>query len=290
MRILLVLLFFQASGFTCELIVPAKILITSEKVYKVKSLKANNCNQNELYSFYQLLQNSKGRTSLVLLREKLNISFKSASPFLEIIHLKDLLRKKIISRDSKRNFKKMKSPADQDAYLLNEDQYVKIDCYNCNSGSSSVINYQVSFQDSMSKRHKMTAKLIQTQSFKVYKAIRDIPVFKGNLSKNAFESIVLETNKPNNYFEDMPAIHFLKTTRSIKKGEILLKSHFAYKKVIKTGQILTVELKNNNISLITNGKAMQTGRINETIQVKSLNSKKVYSAKITGPGKAEVRL
>lgn len=292
MKIIILILFFCLSYHSkgCEIQIPPKILILSTKIENLDYLKSKNCSQQQLDSFFTLLGNSKGRVSLSHLNDQLHINFISPSPFLELIHLKNLLQSKITNENLRHNYKIIKSPADQAAYFLTDDQYVKVHCYNCDESSSMQLNYNISFQDASHRSHKLNLNLVKSHSFVVFRAIKDIPVFNKNLSPDSFESVTLETEKAENYFDDIKAIRYIRTTRLIKKGEVLLKSHFVYENVIKIGEILTVELNGNGISLQTQGKALQSGGINETIQIKSLKTSKIFSAKITNPGKAEVIL
>lgn len=290
-KILILILFFLSfSSYSCEIKTTPKILVISKKIEQLEKLKTTGCNQIQIQSFYNLLNNSKGRVSLSHLEKQLDLKLHSVSPFLEIVHLKDLLKSKIANTSLRHDYKIIKSPTDNSAFLLSDDEFVKVHCYNCNENSPAGLNYKISFQDITSRSHHINLKMIKTQSYVVYRAIKDIPVFRKNLSPNFFESITLETQKPLNFFEDMPSIGFLKTTRAIKKGDILLESHFTYESVVRTGEVLTIELKGDSISLLTQGKALQRGKINETIQVKSIKTSKVFSAKITKPGKAEVTL
>jgi flagella basal body P-ring formation protein FlgA len=76
-----------------------------------------------------------------------------------------------------------------------------------------------------------------------------------------------------------------KTRKDLKAGEAIKISDFC---IIAKGDTVTIIAQSKNLSIKTQGIALEEGRLNDQIQIKNIKTQKVITGVIRGPGVVEV--
>lgn len=286
---LILLTLVSSYSFACKISIAPKVLVINAERLK-SNLKTEDCSSVQVENFFNILKNSNGKihTQSPEIADQ-GISLNTPSPSIEVLHLQDIINQKYPMKDQSR-YKILKTPLKQSLFLLAQEEEVTVKCFNCLEEHTRRLNFVISFGDFFQEKYRFNVELRKVQVFSVYKAIRDIPVFSTDMSSNDFIISEVETENAAPYFLQIKNIPYMKASRTIKKGETLLLSHLSPKSIIRNGQVVKVNLKSNKISLQTQAKALEIGRIDQVIQVKALTTNKVYSARVIAPGETRIDL
>jgi flagellar basal body P-ring formation protein FlgA len=133
------------------------------------------------------------------------------------------------------------------------------------------------------------------QSFKVTGELTDeieVPVLTKDLNRNTpidVSDITLEKRSrrelPENTVYDPTAFAQMIVTRSFRKGEVLRTNDIAAMPLVTRGDLVTLIVEVNGMTLSTRGKAMQGGTAGRVIAVQNVQTKRTMSGTIAGPGK-----
>jgi flagellar basal body P-ring formation protein FlgA len=136
---------------------------------------------------------------------------------------------------------------------------------------------------------------IAGQSFKVTGALTDeieVPVLIKDINRNSpidASDIALEKRPrrelPDNTVYDPAAFAQMIVTRSFRKGEVLRASDIAAMPLVARGDLVTLIVEVNGMTLSTRGKALQGGTAGTVIAVQNVQTKRSMSGTIAGPGK-----
>lgn len=78
--------------------------------------------------------------------------------------------------------------------------------------------------------------------------------------------------------------------RDIAEGTTLTSQLFKVAPIVKHGQVVTVELKSGDITLVTTGEAKSAGAMGQIVKVLNLESKREFTARVVAPGRVEIKL
>ncbi|MBT7268526.1 MAG: flagellar basal body P-ring formation protein FlgA [Rhodospirillaceae bacterium] len=138
------------------------------------------------------------------------------------------------------------------------------------------------------KRYRLTGRL--------HKLVQ-IPVISRRLSrgdvvkKNDIEWIdVRERTIKRGYIQDESQIIGMAARRYTQAKTPLTTSHMQRPQLVTKGGLVTISLNSGLMSLKTQGRALETGSLGDTIRVKNGRSKKIVEAIVTGAGNVKVSL
>ena len=78
--------------------------------------------------------------------------------------------------------------------------------------------------------------------------------------------------------------------RSIRAGDPVRLSAVTEPTVIKRGDDVAIEAKLGNVAVVSSGTALSDGRIGQQIRIRNSKSERIVKARVTGPGRTQVRL
>ncbi len=116
-------------------------------------------------------------------------------------------------------------------------------------------------------------------------AAENIP--KGTLLSESLIEDVFINESENSAFTvtDRSMIIGTKSRKDIKAGEQIRVSDFC---LVAKGDIVTIVAQSSNLSIKTQGLALEEGKLNDRIQVKNTKTNKIISAIVQGPGLVRV--
>jgi flagella basal body P-ring formation protein FlgA len=79
-------------------------------------------------------------------------------------------------------------------------------------------------------------------------------------------------------------------TRDIQAGTVLTAQMFKLPTAVKSGDMVTIVLTSGDLTIIYNGQARSAGAVGQMIKVLNLESKREFTARVTGPNRVEVKL
>jgi flagella basal body P-ring formation protein FlgA len=83
-------------------------------------------------------------------------------------------------------------------------------------------------------------------------------------------------------------LELLRTRHAMTAGHVLLRRDVEERPPILAGEDVTVQVTYRSIAIETRGVALKEGRVGEPIALKNPDSAQTYSARVTGPHRAEV--
>jgi flagella basal body P-ring formation protein FlgA len=123
-----------------------------------------------------------------------------------------------------------------------------------------------------------------------YEAIDTINPFTENLKPLLFKKVFVKSNEYLKPFSDMKNIHFYRTNKRLKAGQIINESDLVPLTLVKAGNKTEIIFTNENITLKTYGIARQHGGMNDVIEVYNQTNQKKYLGRIIENNKVEVKL
>jgi flagella basal body P-ring formation protein FlgA len=132
-------------------------------------------------------------------------------------------------------------------------------------------------------------------SIQVYQQVlvAKAPIPRGATPTTADVALERKAIDPNVYTQPMRSLEGLagaQAVRNLAAGTVLTAQLFKIPPVVKQGSIVTVTLLSGEMTLITSGKARSNGSVGQIIKVLNMDSKREFSARVTGPDKVEVKL
>jgi flagella basal body P-ring formation protein FlgA len=140
----------------------------------------------------------------------------------------------------------------------------------------------VSIVDKNNIDHKIEFAVENVRSQTAYRAGRDIAALAEQLTASDFSKEENEelSDGPHAPFTQIDKISFYRTTRSIKKGELLYEKDFSPINLIETGKMIKVLGESKGIQVKAEGRALGSGSIGQTITIENQKSKRKYSAEV----------
>lgn len=123
-----------------------------------------------------------------------------------------------------------------------------------------------------------------------YEAIETINPFTENLKPIFFKMVFVRANEYLKPFSDMKNIHFYRTNKRLKPGQIINESDLVPLTLVKAGNKTEIIFTNENITLKTYGIARQHGGMNDVIEIYNQSNQKKYLGRIIENNKVEVKL
>jgi len=116
------------------------------------------------------------------------------------------------------------------------------------------------------------------------------PAQRGELVDAAsFEAIRVDVLRDRDAVTSLPVVDHV-FSRSVQKDRFLSWRDIAPRPEVKRGQIVEVVAQSGPVSVSLKGMALQDGARNETIRVRNLQSSREFTAEVTGPSRAAIRL
>jgi flagella basal body P-ring formation protein FlgA len=79
-------------------------------------------------------------------------------------------------------------------------------------------------------------------------------------------------------------------TRDIPPGTVLTASMFRLPVVIKAGDMVNIVLTSGDLTIVYTGQARTAGAMGQLVKVVNLESKREFTARVTGPNRVEIKL
>lgn len=79
-------------------------------------------------------------------------------------------------------------------------------------------------------------------------------------------------------------------TRDIPAGTVLTANMFRLPTVIKSGDMVNIVLTSGDLTIVYQGQARTSGAMGQLVKVVNLESKREFTARVTGPNRVEVKL
>lgn len=92
------------------------------------------------------------------------------------------------------------------------------------------------------------------------------------------------------YFIHFDQLKSLQTKRALKANSILTPNQFKARNLVKTGQLVTVILKTNNLNIKTSATALQSASKGKLVKVRNNSTLKILSGIVTAEGTVQVHL
>ncbi|GEM_PF-4442301 len=144
------------------------------------------------------------------------------------------------------------------------------------------------FDEKKSKIKEIRVSAIIDLEEKCWVSKTDIPVGKIITQDDIEYSIKKIKKSENNALSNPSDIIGKQAKRFIRQGEPFIESMLVEPPMINRGDIVDVAATNNNITIITKGKAMEKGYYNKQIRILNLSSNKIFVGIVANYGKVSV--
>ena len=112
----------------------------------------------------------------------------------------------------------------------------------------------------------------------------------GKLTAQDLGSLQINTSAPQDLFIDQDLLPFLRLNRPLNAGEWLTKQAVSPLTLVENGDSVIVHMRASNISLQTTAMALQAGKYDDNIKLKTIPDNKIISAKVINFNQVKVDL
>lgn len=141
---------------------------------------------------------------------------------------------------------------------------------------------------------KTSWKLHLPVSIEVYAdvAVTSIPLVRGQILDAT--AVILQKENiarlKNGYFSDTAALADLEARRSLPAGTVLTPRNLQPRMLVKSGQSVTLVLNYLGLQVKTTGRALQSARMGQRVQVRNSQTQKVVEGVVSGEGLVRVSI
>jgi len=216
------------------------------------------------------------------------VAFSESMPITKSNTWKDMANTELLKKDSTRVqiIKVLEESEAFDSSVANLKFSLDTDTMNSNGASTLSLRF-VDIEGRLAKLVKLKAELsIQKQVAVAARAIR------GGETLQA-EDFIWEWREakllsPSAVVGQAPVGTISKS--AVRSGDVLDQNRFSAPSVVKKGEMVSIKVAGNGITISGKGLAQESGKIGQTIRVLNLDSKKEIFGVITGQERVEVRL
>lgn len=166
---------------------------------------------------------------------------------------------------------------------LNSKPSFSFECPSCTTPGSHTIQARIG-------NKKMWIKIETYRRITGYKAKNTITLMTPIITSKDFRRSVFLSQKKQSYFTDIDNIHFYRPTRNISSGEYLRNNDLIPKNLITRGQRVKMIINNKSLHVKSTGRALQSGKFGEFIEIENPKSKKKTLARVIDFNKVLVEL
>jgi flagella basal body P-ring formation protein FlgA len=271
-------IFFSCLTFACQVYLPKYII----KIPKVRAnysevIKTKKCSGIEKNEINKRLNQLQGNVPLSMVTDKEILSNHTS---IDLIPLKRLIEH--LTNEKLDRFEITQSLGHHSLVPFNQYDEISIKPMSKKEHfrhySIKVINKYINVQ------------LKKTHHLMVYKSKHFINKYSSNINESFFNKVYIKTTKPEQYFQDFDQVQYYKNTVSIEKNKILERKAMTPVLLVKRGEEVEVEAVSNNLEVKAKAKALENGRLNDSIMLENMKTRKKFKAKIKDFKLVEVRL
>lgn len=280
MKNILILTFWCISlkAFSCELSLPSHILKLQENLKITDFNASTNCQSKQVENILNKLSKIEGKV-LTQALETAHITLKPRS--IQVTSLESILNDKLLKNQDLRFFS-ARTLMNKSFLSLNDS--FQFQCSDCDTPGEKRIN----LRDSNNKLIVVTANLKRKATYLV--AARDISPYDNDLHFNDFITKTDYIAASTTPFATDLRVEFFKTSRFIKKGQIIENNMLLAKNLVRMGSKVSVFFKSEDVSIKASAVARRSGKYGDYIELLNPNSNKKITAKIIDFNKAIVDL
>ena len=283
---------FPLWGHTCIIEAYPKYIRTGEVGKSIVDtiIKSSTCENKVKRKFYSLLSSSTGAISKTHFQRIMgkDISVKISPQKIEIVELEDILKNSYPLRKNW-SFQKTHFSGQQQLFPYDNSERVQINCQNCENVGSKT--FQVYFHDILRGKKRVvwgnTRVVIQTRSLVALRTLRaNIPLKPEDFK----EQLSYTTGLENLFFTNKKNLAFYKSNRNLKEGLPLKASDVSSLNLVSSGRPVKIFIEGKGMSLTSMALPLRSGKLGETIQLKSIKGDKNIIGKIVDFNKVKIDL
>ncbi len=122
--------------------------------------------------------------------------------------------------------------------------------------------------------------------------VNKTPLIKGQpIDENRLQYQKTEISRlTQGYFRDIKDVTDLQPKRNMMPGTVLNPANLVARKMVESGQRVTILFKSKGLQIRSNGQALQSARYGDLIKVRNISSNRVIEAIVSAPGQVSVGL
>ena len=287
------LLSFSAWSKPCQIDMYAKNYLLSDSSVKLSKtlIKKSTCDFSVVNEFVRFIIDTRGNTSgkqiSRVFSSLVNKPITIKPDRISVFKLEDYLTERLsFSKDW--FIREIKIPNNLSAITLDEKDSLTIDCPSCNyPGNKSIrviVNNSIA---NINKYHMLTAKLQVKTKALVPRGV--IKLDNQPLSLKMFKEVEVFTEDPSTLFTNGKTLGFYKVNKSINARAILI-NDLVPVSLVRAGIPTSVILESGTISLKSTATPMRSGKLGDTIQLRSQRSNKIIVGKVIDYNKVSIEL
>lgn len=276
---------------SCHFLTFPKLLILNKDItasnYQPSLFLKNSCTKKVTQKILNLFVKSNG----TLTQRYINEVIKDHAPRMlndkvELIQLDTILREQVLLP---RNYiiTNIKSITKKSIFGIHDNDSISIECQNCKETGNKSFFLKISDKSKTKNTAYMLTAKIKQKIWAMFPK-RAINQIGKNLSKNLFYKREIYTIRPQEILSIENGINFFKSTKPLTPDRPLSRYDILPRVLIRSGDSVSVSLKDGDILLQTTATALSNGIINQSIRLKI--KKKYINGIVIGINKAEVQL
>lgn len=290
MKKLICLLFFSFPTWTCQIKLPYRVYsINSANLSDFKTItKFKGCSKQQKRDSLRFIKDFKGQLEPRILMTELNDYNIFLSYNVGLFSLEEALKKKL-DLSPNQYIQKLRQPKGVNIITLKKGESLSAKCLECSRKGQST--FETLIMDPIAQTAKkfwFQGKILIRASALVPKT--NIPVNYKRLRAQMFEQKTVFTSTPEKLFTDLQSIPFYQASQTLDRGKPIFFTQIQPTNLVQSGRSTKVILKQGNLSMSSNARALQSGKIGELIQLKNLNTKRTLLGKVTGINQVEIEL
>jgi flagella basal body P-ring formation protein FlgA len=287
--ILFLLSFILNSIEACEIISYSRIIRPEKINLNFKDVvKKSNCKSATKLKFVKAIQTSKGLLSSRMLQKEFAIKADILPRKIRI----EILEEVLINNYDLSNrwaFQKTHAVGQPAIILLSANESLSFECALCTRAGDKSIKVYIHDAIKGSKRLKWIKSTLMTRTFALI-SVADFHVNNKPLSLTQFTVKEVFSKHPESFFTNKEKLRFYKLNKILRKNTAINHSDLSPVSLVKNGQAVTIELKNETLSLFGKAIPLKNAFFGETLQLRNLKSNKVIIGKVVDYNKVVVEL
>jgi flagella basal body P-ring formation protein FlgA len=292
MKKLIILIILSISlnrGYSCEIILPEKILILKNSDHLEVLNKFDKCSKGTLNEVATILNSVEGKITDHQLKEILdskNLSVIVHPNIIEVYQLKNLTREQLqVPVDH--HLTSINPLNEPNSIPLKNSDHIKVQCEGCLFEKNQILNVNISSLSGSLLKLKVIGEF--NKRIKAYYVKKFIPAFS-EIKKEDLSEDFSEPIPHTELITELETLHFYKTNKPLKAGTLVRKSDLNGINLVRAGSSTEVVIENKFLKIKTSGISRSNGSYGDLVEVLNLQKKKKYLGKVIDINKIIVDL
>jgi flagella basal body P-ring formation protein FlgA len=171
---------------------------------------------------------------------------------------------------------------------FDDEDEIRFSCGNCSSTGSKRLRID-KISSNGSTKSLWLAGIIQA-GIEVYIANRNIPAHQQLNPEVDFKKSIYFSTTPQDYSINRNNLKYYRLSRPLTQGSPLKRNQLIPINLVRTGDMINLKLKHNNLNLTTKATAISSGKINDVVKIRNQRSGRIIQGRVIDYNRVEVEL